>query len=118
MMNCTLEMVFAFASLVCMFFTIVCIVFSAEGSRAPIFISVVGCVCYAMFLASAMNNMNMNQQHTYFALLFAYVFFVLTAEGFYHYSRKQKKEEFKMKFEQFKQSCSEARKETHEVDVA
>lgn len=118
MLNGTLEMVFAFASLICMFFTIVCIVFCAEGSRSPIFVSVIGCVFYVMFLLFAKNNMDTNQQHTYFTLLFAYVFFVLAAEGFYHYYKMQKKAAFRLKFEEFKLNCSEARRNAKTIDVA
>ena len=105
----TLEIGSAFASLICMFVTIVCIVFGTKGSRTPTFVA--GCAFYVMFLALAKHNMDMSEHQTYSTLLFAFAFFVLTAEGIYQEAKKQKRKEGREKIAQFKISCSEARKD-------
>jgi len=107
----------AIVSLVCMFFTIVCIVFGKKGSRVPTFFALTSCAFYVMFLTLARHNMDMYEHQMFASLLLGFIFSAFVAEGAYREAKKQKKAIFNEKIAEFKHNCSEARKGSGVMDA-
>lgn len=113
----TFEICTAIASLICMFVTIVCIMFGAKGSRVPTFFALTGCAFYVMFLALARPNMDVVELQTFSVLLFGFAFSAVVAEGFYREAKKQKRAMSNEKIAEFKHNCYEARTGSRAIDA-
>ena len=113
----TFEIGAAIVSLVCMFHTIVCIVFGKKGSRVPTFFALTSCAFYMMFLALARHNMDMFEQQMFSSLLFGFAFSAVVAECSYREAKKEKRAIFNEKIAEFKHNCSEARRSSGVMDA-
>ena len=114
----TFEIGAAIVSLVCMFFTIVYIVFGKKGSRVPTFFALSSCAFYVVFLVLSKNNMDMYEQQMFSSLLLCYAFSAVVAECSYREAKKEKRAIFNEKIAEFKHNCSEARRGSGVMDAA